>query len=384
MRRRRVLSVVGTRPEAIKLAPVVRALQASEHFESRVCVTGQHEELSRSALLLHDIRPDDDLRVHTPNLGLHDVFCRVVLGMRDLLGERRTDIVLVQGDTTTTAAAALGAFYAGVAVGHVEAGLRTGTLSSPWPEEANRGLTTRLATWHFAPTQRARDALLSEGVHDERISVVGNTAIDALFWLRDQPAFRSWKADHGLLGSAAPLFDRERCATVVLITVHRRENLGEGLQSVCAAVEELAARHREVEFVFPLHPNPSVEEPARSALSGLSNVHLLPPLPHAAFVQLLDRCSIVLTDSGGVQEEAPVLGKPVLVLRDSTERPEPVAAGTALLVGTVAARIVAACSLLLDDPGRLASMSRRHSPYGDGAAAQRIVDALARAVREGP
>lgn len=364
------------------MAPVVRALRASKIFESRVCVTGQHKDLMRAALRQHDVLPDHHLEEHAPNQGLHDVFCRVVLGLRDVLAASRADIVLVQGDTTTTAAAALAAFYAGVPVGHVEAGLRTGSLSSPWPEEANRSVISRLATWHFAPTTGAREALISEGIHDDRIRVVGNTAIDSLLWLREQPIFRSWEPDREELGSAAALFGQAPRSTVVLITVHRRENQGNGLRNVCAAIRDLSSRHLEVEFVFPLHPNPAVEGPARSTLSSLPNVHLLPSLPHATFLHLLDRCSIVLTDSGGVQEEAPALGKPVLVLRDFTDRPEPVAEGTARLVGTVTPRIVTECSRLLADPAHLSSMSRRSSSYGDGAAARRIVEALTSSAKE--
>lgn len=382
MTRTKVLSVVGTRPEAIKMAPVVRALRASPHFESRVCVTGQHEELLRSALMIHELYPDHDLRVHAPKQSLHDVFCRVVIGVRDVLSEERADIVLVQGDTTTTAAAALGAFYARVTVGHVEAGLRTGSLESPWPEEGNRLLTTRLATWHFAPTTRARDALLAEGLRADHISVVGNTAIDALMWLREQRSFREWKADRGSLGCAAALFDPGRRPAVVLVTVHRRESFNEGLRRVCAAIRELSARHRHVDFVFPIHPNPAVEDAARSALSDLPNVHLLGALPHTTFVHLLDRSSLVLTDSGGVQEEASALGKPVLVVRDVTDRPEPVAAGVARLVGTDTDRIVDECSRVLEDPEHRSRMSRACSPYGDGAAGRRIVEVLSRAFAE--
>lgn len=348
----RALVVVGTRPEAIKMAPVLRALQADGRITPRLCVTGQHRDLLDLGGL--GLRPDHDLDIGTDTLAT--VAAEVLAGVAGVIRRDDPDLVLVQGDTTSAFAGALAAFYAGVPVGHVEAGLRTGDLDAPWPEEGHRRAIDALATWHFAPTARARDTLLAEGARPGGVRLVGNTGIDALRLSPARPSARDGRT--------------------ILVTVHRRENLGERLREVCSGVRRVARGWPDVRIVVPVHPNPSVQAPVWSALSGLSNVELVAPLNHGSMVRELANCTFVLTDSGGLQEEAPFFGKPVLVLRDSTERPEGVEAGTAWLVGTAAPRIVSACGVLLDDPSVLAAMSRVHHPYGDGYAAERIVAAL--------
>jgi len=372
---RRVLSVFGTRPEAIKMAPVVRALEGDPGFQSRVCVTAQHRGMLDQVLEAFGIAPDHDLGIMRAEQDLYDITSRVLLGLREVLRAERPDLVLVHGDTTTTLAATLAAFYAHIPVGHVEAGLRTGTFEAPWPEEANRVLADRLCTWHFAPTPRARDALLAEGLEPSRIVVTGNTVIDALLWMRDQVSGEEperWRRDFGTALSAIA----EPSAPLVLVTGHRRESFGEGFDRICRALATLAESHAELHIVYPVHLNPNVQRPVRAALSGLPKVHLLAPLDYAPFVRLMDRCTLILTDSGGIQEEAPSLGKPVLVMRERTERPEGVEAGTVRLVGTDPDRIVAETERLLGDPGAYARMQHAHNPYGDGHAAERIVSAL--------
>lgn len=372
----KVLSVFGTRPEAIKMAPVVHALNAASGIEGRVCVTAQHRGMLDQVLEGFDITPHHDLGVMRENQDLFDVTSRVLLGLRDVLRQERPDAVLVHGDTTTTLAATLAAFYVKVPVGHVEAGLRTGDLSAPWPEEANRVLADRLCRWHFAPTDRARDALLAEGLPAEGIHVTGNTVIDALLWMRDRVAaadLETWRADYGAAYDVIATPD----VRVVLVTGHRRESFGAGFERICTALAALAERYPDVSIVYPVHLNPNVQKPVREHLSELANVHLLSPLDYAPFVRLMDRSTLILTDSGGIQEEAPSLGKPVLVMRETTERPEGLEAGTVRLVGTDVARIVGEASRLLDDPDAYAQMQRAHNPYGDGRAASRIVDALA-------
>ncbi len=371
---RRVLTILGTRPEAIKMAPVVRALEAAEGFDSRLCVTAQHRGMLDQALELFELVPDHDLDLMRDRQTLPSLTARALTGLSRVLDNERPDIVLVQGDTTTTFVGALAAFYAGIPTGHVEAGLRTGDLASPFPEEANRLLTDRLASYYFVPTERCRQALADEGVPAERVWLTGNTVVDALLWMRDRVAQTPLETDREALGSAYSCLADE--APLVLVTGHRRESFGNGFRRICHALKTLAEKHPEVEIVYPVHLNPEVQEPVRRTLSDLANVHLLPPLAYPPFVRLMDRCSFILTDSGGVQEEAPALGKPVLVMREVTERPEGVEAGTARLVGTDPERIVSEAERLLSDSDAYRAMSRAHNPFGDGRAAERVVEAL--------
>ncbi len=377
--RRRVLSIFGTRPEAIKMAPIVRALESAEAFESRVCVTAQHRDMLDQVLELFELKPHHDLDVMRPRQTLAALTARALSGLADVLAAEKPDVVLVQGDTTTTFAGALAAFYAGIPVGHVEAGLRTGNLDAPFPEEANRLLTDRLTTYHFAPTPRCRDALLAEGAPPVRIWLTGNTVVDALLWVRDRLRQVPPQHHQGELGSAFNVV-AEETSPLVLVTGHRRESFGEGFRNICRALHDLATIRPDVYFVYPVHLNPEVQGPVHQSLGELPNVHLLAPLNYAPFVRLMDRATFVLTDSGGVQEEAPALGKPVLVMRDVTERQEGVEAGTARLVGTNPRRIVHEALRLLDDPAAYKTMSRAHNPYGDGRAAERTVQALASAL----
>jgi len=369
----KVLLAFGTRPEAIKMAPLVKALQADNHFEVSVAVTAQHREMLDQVLELFEITPDYDLNIMQSGQDLYDVTSAVLLGMRDVLKDAKPNVVLVHGDTATTFAASLAAFYARIPVGHVEAGLRTHDLYSPWPEEANRQLTGRLAQWHFAPTERNRNDLLREQVEESDIIVTGNTVIDALHWVTNKISKSSslQSSISEQLKQAGLAFDLSG-ERYVLITGHRRENFGEGFENICAALRELATHFPDVHFVYPVHLNPNVQKPVKRLLHGLGNVHLIEPLGYEPFVYLMQNSHIVLTDSGGVQEEAPGLGKPVLVMRDTTERPEAVEAGTVKLVGTDSARIVAEVSTLLTDDPSYASMSKAHNPYGDGKACERI------------
>jgi len=377
MRPKRVLSIFGTRPEAIKMAPVLRALADRPEFDSRICVTAQHRSMLDQALELFGIHPHHDLNVMSPGQDLFDVTARALLGLREVIRAESPDVVLVQGDTTTCLAGALAAFYEGITVAHVEAGLRTGNLRAPFPEEANRAMVGRIAELHFAPTDRSRRNLLAENVPRARILVTGNTVIDALLWVRERVATYPhgvWKA---LFGEG--LFARIRDASrrCVLITGHRRENFGQGFRDLCQAIRELAARHGDWDFVYPVHMNPNVRKPVNDILAGLPNVHLIEPLDYAPFVWLMNESDLILTDSGGVQEEAPSLGKPVLVTREVTERPEAVEAGTVRLVGVDQGRIIEAVEELLQNADLYARMSQAHNPYGDGRAAGRIVEALA-------
>ena len=364
--------VFGTRPEAIKMAPVVSALKATPGVETLVCVTAQHRQMLDQVLALFGLAPDDDLDLMAPGQGLPELFARILTGMAGVLAARRPDLVLVHGDTSTTLAAALAAFYARVPVGHVEAGLRTGDLQAPWPEEANRRLTAPLSALHFAPTARARDNLLAEGIAEGQVHVTGNTVIDALL-----SVVARIDAEPALAASLAarfPFLDPSR--RLVLVTGHRRENFGEGFEQMCLAIRDLAGRG-DTQVVYPVHLNPNVQAPVNRILGGVEGVRLVEPLDYLPFVHLMSRAHLVLTDSGGIQEEAPSLGKPVLVMRDTTERPEAVEAGTVRLVGTDRARIVAEASRLLDDPAAYAAMARAHNPYGDGRAARRIADIIA-------
>lgn len=365
----RVLSVFGTRPEAIKMAPVVRTLRTTSGIESRVCVTAQHREMLDQVLEAFEITPDYDLDLMRSGQGLFDLTARVLTGMDPVLSDVQPDLVLVHGDTTTTFAVSLAAFYQRIAVGHVEAGLRTRNKYAPFPEEMNRQLTSRLTDLHFAPTPASRANLLMDAIPPEQVFVVGNTAIDALLWMKA-------KLDHvpSILSPWLP--DLDESTRLVLITAHRRESFGEGFEAICLALKDLAGKFSDTRFVYPVHLNPNVQDPVRYHLSEIPNISLIEPLPYAPFVALMQRARIILTDSGGVQEEAPSLGKPVLVLREITERPEAVSAGTVLLVGPDRQRIVAEASILLEDSRAYSKMSRTLNPYGDGLAAERIVDVI--------
>jgi UDP-N-acetylglucosamine 2-epimerase (non-hydrolysing) len=369
--KKKILSVFGTRPEAIKMAPVVKALEGEANIESKVCVTAQHRQMLDQVLSLFDIAPDFDLDLMKPGQDLTDITANVLCGMHQVLQEWHPDLILVHGDTTTTFAASLAAYYEKVPVGHVEAGLRTGNIYSPWPEEMNRRLTGRISAVHFAPTEKARQNLLAEGVPDAQIHVTGNTVIDALLKVTDRVCTDEvLKLD---LAEKFPFLDDAK--KLILVTGHRRENFGDGFENICHALKSLGQRE-DVQIVYPVHLNPNVQEPVRRILSDCSQVHLIDPLDYLPFVYLMTRSYLIITDSGGVQEEAPSLGKPVLVMRDTTERPEAVEAGTVVLVGTDRNSIVTAALRLLDDADAYQSMSIAHNPYGDGRAAQRIVELL--------
>lgn len=376
--------VFGTRPEAIKMAPLVKEFQArANEFDTIVCVTGQHREMLKQVLELFDIKPDYDLEIMKEGQDLYDVTIRVLLGMREVLKKTKPDVVLVHGDTTTSTAAALAAFYQQIPVGHVEAGLRTHNIYSPWPEEMNRQLTGRMASYHFAPTELSRKNLLAEGIATDRIFITGNTVIDALLQVvtrvKGNADLRN-EVSRKLLQFGYDVNRLEAGRRLVLITGHRRENFGEGFLNICRAIQTLSKRFPEVDFVYPMHLNPNVRKPIREIfgdnLGGLGNLFFIEPLEYLQFVTLMDRSSIVLTDSGGIQEEAPGLGKPVLVMRDTTERPEAVKAGTVKLVGTDYNQIVDNVEKLLTDNAAYAEMSRANNPYGDGKACSYIVDAL--------
>jgi UDP-N-acetylglucosamine 2-epimerase len=367
----RILSVFGTRPEAIKMAPIIRRLAATPGITSLVCVTAQHRQMLDQVLSLFSITPDKDLDVMRDGQGLTWITTAVLERMADVYADLRPERVLVQGDTTTTFAASLAGFYAKVPVGHVEAGLRTGNVHSPWPEEMNRRLTTRIAELHFPPTEQARQNLLREGIEPSRIVVTGNTVIDALFdALAILDANPVWTAG---IERRLPQFDPRK--RIILVTLHRRENFDGGLERVARGLLRLAARG-DVEIVYPVHLNPNVQQVAEAVLGSHDAIRLIPPLDYLPFVHLMRRADLIITDSGGVQEEAPSLGKPVLVTRDTTERPEAVEAGTVELVGTDTELLVARASRLLDDRAAYERMSFAHNPYGDGKAAARIVETL--------
>ena len=368
----KVLTVFGTRPEAIKMAPLVQALSQDPAFESRLCVTAQHREMLDQVLRLFKLQPDYDLNIMRPEQGLTEITCRILEGMKTVLLDFRPDIVLVHGDTTTTLAASLAAFYQQIPVGHVEAGLRTGDLASPWPEEGNRKLTGHLARLHFTPTTRSRQNLLQENLPDARIVVPGNTVIDALLCVRARVLDDSNL--NAQLAARYPFLDPDK--KLVLVTGHRRESFGGGFERICSALAQIARQHPEAQIVYPVHLNPNVSEPVNRILSGIENIILIEPQEYLPFVWLMNRAWLILTDSGGIQEEAPSLGKPVLVMRDTTERPEAVDAGTVRLVGTDIARIVASVSELLSDDDAWQAMSHAHNLYGDGKACGRILQAL--------
>ena len=381
---KKIMLVFGTRPEAIKMAPLVKEFQKHpECFETIVCVTGQHREMLDQVLHIFEIKPDYDLNIMKQGQDLYDVTARVLTGMRDVLKEVQPDVVLVHGDTTTSTAAALAAFYQQIPVGHVEAGLRTHNIYSPWPEEMNRQITGRIATYHFAPTPLSRQNLLAEGVKEDQIAVTGNTVIDALYMVVDKI-----KRDKALDAELETLlknagYDVNRLANgkkLVLITGHRRENFGDGFIHMCTAIKDLTKKYPDVDFVYPMHLNPNVRKPIHEVfgedLSNLGNMYFIEPLEYLSFVYLMEKSTIVLTDSGGIQEEAPGLGKPVLVMRDTTERPEALEAGTVKLVGTNYERIIHEVSELIDNQEYYDRMSKAVNPYGDGLACGRILSVL--------
>ena len=389
---RKVMLVFGTRPEAIKMAPLVKAFERyTEDFKTIVCITGQHREMLDQVLHLFDITPDYDLNIMKQGQDLYDVTSRVLLGMRDVLREAQPDVVLVHGDTTTSTAAALAAFYQQIPVGHVEAGLRTHNIYSPWPEEMNRQITGRIATYNFSPTPLSRRNLLEEKIDENSITVTGNTVIDALYWVVDKikcDEHLSAELKDVLVGAGYSV-DRlcgSRGRRLVLITGHRRENFGDGFIHMCTAIRDLAQKYPDVDFVYPMHLNPNVRKPIQEVFIGLdslsmgegwgeaSNMFFIEPLEYLSFVYLMEKATLVLTDSGGIQEEAPGLGKPVLVMRDTTERPEALEAGTVKLVGTDYEKIVSEVSLLLDDAVYYDQMSKAVNPYGDGQACERIIE----------
>ncbi len=377
--------VFGTRPEAIKMAPLVKELEKHpDKFETVVCVTGQHRQMLDQVLDIFCIKPDYDLNIMKQGQDLYDVTSRVLTGMRDVLSESCPDIVLVHGDTTTSMAAALAAFYQHIPVGHVEAGLRTRNIYSPWPEEMNRQITGRIATYHFSPTPLSRCNLIEEGISEDKISVTGNTVIDALLIMveriRQSQLLRA-ELESTISESGYDLNRLENGRRMVLITGHRRENFGDGFISICKAIKTLSQKYPDVDFVYPMHLNPNVRRPIKEVFGEnhndeSGNLFFIDPLEYASFVCLMEKSAIVLTDSGGIQEEAPGLGKPVLVMRDTTERPEALSAGTVRLVGTDYDRIIHELSSLLDDSEHYSKMSRAVNPYGDGKACCRIVEAL--------
>lgn len=381
---KKVMLVFGTRPEAIKMAPLVKEFKKNTtDFETIVCVTGQHREMLDQVLQIFDIQPDYDLNIMKQGQDLYDVTARVLTGMRDVLKEAKPDVVLVHGDTTTSTASALAAFYQQIPVAHVEAGLRTHNIYSPWPEEMNRLITGRIASYHFSPTPLSRQNLLDEGVKEEQIHVTGNTVIDALYWvvnkIKNDKALDS-ELEEVLAKAGYDVKRLQGGRKLVLVTGHRRENFGDGFINMCHAIKDLTQKYPNVDFVYPMHLNPNVRKPIHEvfgeSLSDLGNMFFIEPLEYLSFVYLMEKSTIVLTDSGGIQEEAPGLGKPVLVMRDTTERPEALEAGTVKLVGTDYDQIMEEVSILLDDEQAYKAMSQAVNPYGDGLACERIVKAL--------
>lgn len=368
----RVLSVFGTRPEAIKMAPLVHKLSEAQGIESKVCVTAQHREMLDQVLNLFNITPDFDLNIMKPGQSLYDVTSNILMGLKPVLEEFQPNIVLVHGDTATTLSTSLAAYYQQIAVGHVEAGLRTGNIYSPWPEEGNRKLTGAIATLHFAPTSTSQQNLLNEGIDNNSISTTGNTVIDALFLIRQK-----LEQDQDLNATLAAHFSElDPAKKLILVTGHRRESFGGGFERICEALVEIAQKHPDTQVLYPVHLNPNVREPVNRILKGVDNVHLIEPQDYLPFVYLMNQAHIILTDSGGIQEEAPSLGKPVLVMRDTTERPEAVEAGTVKLVGTNKQAIINAVENLLTNQADYENMSRAHNPYGDGQACDRIIDSI--------
>ncbi|MDO6686257.1 MULTISPECIES: non-hydrolyzing UDP-N-acetylglucosamine 2-epimerase [unclassified Agarivorans] len=374
MVKKKILTVFGTRPEAIKMAPLVHALYIDERYDSKCCVTAQHREMLDQVLELFELTPDYDLNLMKAGQTLNDVTARIVQGLKPILQEFKPDVVLVHGDTATTFAASLAAYYEQIAVGHVEAGLRTGNIYSPWPEEGNRRLTGALTHFHFAPTTTSQENLQKENFNSENISVTGNTVIDALLMVKNK--IDSDKDLNATLSAQFPFLEENK--KLVLVTGHRRESFGSGFERICKALAFTAQKHPEAQIVYPMHLNPNVREPVNRILACIENIHLIEPQQYLPFIYLMSRAHIILTDSGGIQEEAPSLGKPVLVMRDTTERPEAVEAGTVKLVGTDVETITSNLSELLLDKKAYQAMSFAHNPYGDGKACQRILDVLAK------
>jgi UDP-N-acetylglucosamine 2-epimerase (non-hydrolysing) len=374
MTKKKILTVFGTRPEAIKMAPLVHALAADERFEAKCCVTAQHREMLDQVLELFEITPDYDLNLMKAGQTLNEVTARILLELKPVLEEFKPDVVLVHGDTATTFAASLAAYYEKIAVGHVEAGLRTGNIYSPWPEEGNRRLTGALTKYHFAPTQTSKENLLKENFNPEDISVTGNTVIDALLMVKDKIDFD--KDLNATLSAQFPFLDENK--KLILVTGHRRESFGGGFERICESLAITAKAHPATQILYPMHLNPNVREPVNRILADIDNIHLIEPQQYLPFIYLMSRAHIILTDSGGIQEEAPSLGKPVLVMRDTTERPEAVEAGTVKLVGTDVEMIVENLNQLLTDESAYQEMSFAHNPYGDGQACKRILNELAK------
>lgn len=374
MSKKKILTVFGTRPEAIKMAPLVHALANDERFEAKCCVTAQHREMLDQVLELFEIEPDYDLNLMKAGQSLNDVTARILLELKPVLQDFKPDVVLVHGDTATTFAASLAAYYEQIEVGHVEAGLRTGNIYSPWPEEANRKLTGALTKYHFAPTENSQNNLLKENTNPADISITGNTVIDALLMVKDK--IDNDAALNEQLAAQFPMLKEDK--KLILVTGHRRESFGGGFERICEALARTAKENPDAQILYPVHLNPNVREPVNRILSNVDNVHLIEPQQYLPFIYLMSRAHIILTDSGGIQEEAPSLGKPVLVMRDTTERPEAVAAGTVKLVGTDVDKIVTGLEVLLKDEEAYKAMSFAHNPYGDGLACQRILDELAK------
>jgi len=371
---KKVLLVFGTRPEAIKMAPLVKEFQKDKiNFETKVCVTAQHREMLDQVLDMFDITPEYDLNLMKPGQDLYDITSNVLLGMKEVLHDFEPDVVLVHGDTTTTSATALAAFYQKIKVGHVEAGLRTHDIYSPWPEEANRQITGVLASYHFAPTQTSQDNLLRENKDAKNIIVTGNTVIDALF-LALEKIENDERLKKQIEESINTQYKIDSSRKLILVTGHRRENFGQGFINICEALKTLALENEDIDIVYPVHLNPNVQKPVKEILSNVSNVHLIEPLQYESFLYLMNKSYFIITDSGGVQEEAPSLGKPVLVMRDTTERPEALEAGTVKLVGTDSKLIIKEAQKLLNDKNEYEEMSKAHNPYGDGKACNRIVN----------
>ena len=381
---KKILLVFGTRPEAIKMAPLVKEFQKHPAiFDVKVCVTAQHRQMLDQVLDIFEINPEYDLNIMAPGQDLYDITSKVLLGMRDVLKGFKPDVVCVHGDTTTSMTAGLASFYQQIKIGHVEAGLRTYNLQSPWPEEMNRQITDRICDYYFAPTEQSRQNLLNEGVADEKIHVTGNTVIDALCWvvakINHDHALQHKLIDQ-IQKSGYPGIANFQLSTfnsrLILVTGHRRENFGEGFLNICNALKEIAVKYPELDIVYPVHLNPNVQKPVYDLLSGVKNIYLIHPLDYLPFVYLMQKCYLILTDSGGVQEEAPSLGKPVLVMRNTTERPEALEAGTVKLVGTDRTTIIENVNLLLNNSSVYSQMSQSHNPYGDGKACERIVNVL--------
>ena len=370
---KKILFVFGTRPEAIKMAPVIKAFKDEKIFDTKVCVTGQHRQMLDQVLDIFDIKPDYDLNIMERGQDLFDITANVLSGMKNVLSEYSPDLVLVHGDTSTTSATAIAAFYQKIKVGHVEAGLRTGNIYSPWPEEVNRQISGVIANYHFAPTSTSMENLLKENKNKENILVTGNTVIDALFLVLDKIE-KDAKLKNTILKSISDQYKFNSDKKIILVTGHRRENFGEGFTNICKALKKIADNNHDVDIVYPVHLNPNVQKPVKNILSNSKNIYLINPLSYENFIYLMSKSYFIITDSGGVQEEAPSLGKPVLVLRNTTERPEALEAGTVKLVGTNFEAIVNESQKFLDDEKEYKKMSKAHNPYGDGSASKRIVN----------